>query len=107
MGGVLFGGLLFGTGMAVFGYCPGTGVAACGAGRKDAMVGVLGMLVGALMYVWLFPVHQPALKTFPDWGKVTLPEVTTTSPWLWVVCLILVTSISYYILGSRRSVGKV
>ena len=45
-GGVVLGGLLFGIGMAVLGYCPGTGVAACGEGRKDAMVGVVGILTG-------------------------------------------------------------
>ena len=44
-GGVVIGAILFGCGMAIFGYCPGTGVAACGEGRRDAMVGVLGMRV--------------------------------------------------------------
>ena len=39
-GGVIVGAVLFGVGMAIFGYCPGTSVAACGEGRRDAMVGV-------------------------------------------------------------------
>ena len=102
LGGVLFGGLLFGSGMAVFGYCPGTSVAACGEGRKDAAVGVLGMLAGAFAYVWLFPLHQPALKQFPDWGKVTLPEVTTTSPWLWIVGLLIAAAASAYLFRTRK-----
>ncbi len=42
-GGGLAGGILFGIGIAIFGYCPGTGLAACGEGRKDAMIGVVGM----------------------------------------------------------------
>jgi len=101
-GGVLFGGLLFGAGMAIFGYCPGTSVAACGEGRKDAMVGVAGMLTGALAYVWLYSVHQPALKSFPDWGKITLPELTTTSPWLWVVGLVVAAATSAFLFESMR-----
>ena len=86
-GGVVLGGVLFGVGMTVFGYCPGTSVAACGEGRRDAMVGVLGMLAGAGAYVALFPALQPIVKGLGDWGKVTLPEVTGTSPWIWAVAM--------------------
>ncbi|WP_240928040.1 YeeE/YedE thiosulfate transporter family protein [Thalassoroseus pseudoceratinae] len=45
-GGIIFGGLCFGIGMAVLGYCPGTGVAACGEGRKDAVAGSSGCCSG-------------------------------------------------------------
>ncbi len=101
-GGVVLGGLLFGIGMAVLGYCPGTSVAACGEGRRDAMAGVVGMLTGALAYVWLYPVHQPALKTLPDWGKITIPELTMTSPLPWIVGLALAAAVSFYLLEFRH-----
>ncbi|QDV44548.1 putative inner membrane protein [Stieleria neptunia] len=86
--GIVAGGLCFGAGMAIFGYCPGTSVAACGEGRRDAMVGVIGMLLGAGLYVVLYPQLSGLLKTWGDAGKVTLPEWSGTSPWLWigVVC---------------------
>jgi uncharacterized protein len=87
LGGVVVGGVCFGVGMAVFGYCPGTGVAACGEGKPDAMVGVLGMLAGALAFVVAFPALQPVIKGLGDMGKLTLPEVTGTPPWLWVAAL--------------------
>lgn len=86
-GGVIAGAVLFGCGMAIFGYCPGTGVAACGEGRRDAMVGVLGMLCGALAYVISFPALQGLIKGFGDWGKLTLPQLTGVSPWLFVAGL--------------------
>ena len=73
LGGVLLGAVCFGIGMAVFGYCPGTSVAACGEGRRDAMVGVLGMLVGAAVYVALFPALQPIIKGLGDAGEITFP----------------------------------
>jgi hypothetical protein len=67
LGGVIFGGLLFGAGIALFGYCPGTSVAACGEGHRDAMVGVAGMLVGAFAYVWSYPVlASPITKALPE-----------------------------------------
>lgn len=87
LGGVLAGGVCFGVGMAVFGYCPGTSVAACGEGKPDAMAGVLGMLAGALAFVVAFPALQPLMKGLGDLGKLTLPEATGTSPWLWVAGL--------------------
>ena len=84
LGGVLLGGVLFGVGMTVFGYCPGTSVAACGEGRRDAMAGVLGMMAGAFGFVAAWPSLQPIVKGLGDRGKVTLPSLTGTSPWLWV-----------------------
>ena len=74
LGGVLLGGLLFGIGLAVLGYCPGTGVAASGAGQRDAMVGVAGMLSGATVYVLGYPNLKPVIESIADWGKVTLPQ---------------------------------
>lgn len=84
LGGVLLGAVCFGIGMAVFGYCPGTSVAACGEGRRDAMVGVLGMFAGAGAFVALYPWLKPVIHSIADWGKITLPQATETSPWVWV-----------------------
>ncbi|NIN68518.1 MAG: YeeE/YedE family protein, partial [Anaerolineae bacterium] len=49
------GGLIFGAGMAILGYCPGTGVAALGNGSRDAIAGVAGMLFGAALYAEVYP----------------------------------------------------
>jgi len=87
-GGVLLGAVLFGIGMAVFGYCPGTSVAGCGEGRRDALVGVLGMFAGAAMFVVFYEQLQPVIQALGDWGKITLPDITNTSPWLWVSLLL-------------------
>jgi uncharacterized membrane protein YedE/YeeE len=89
LGGVLVGAVCFGVGMAVLGYCPGTSVAGCGEGRRDAMVGVLGMFAGAALYVALYEQLAPVAKSLGDWGKVTLPEVTHTSPWVWITLLVV------------------
>lgn len=87
-GGILTGAVCFGIGMAVLGYCPGTSVAACGEGRRDAMVGVLGMFAGAVAFIAAFPVLQPVINGLGDGGKLTLPQLTGTSPWLWVAGLV-------------------
>lgn len=84
LGGVLAGGVMFGVGLAVLGYCPGTTVAACGEGRRDAFAGLAGMFAGALAFVAFWPGLQPLVKGLGDRGNVTLPALTETLPWVWV-----------------------
>jgi uncharacterized membrane protein YedE/YeeE len=88
-GGIVIGAALFGIGMAVFGLCPGTSVAACGEGNRHAMVGVLGMLTGATVFVAAYPRVEPFIKGFGDAGKITLPEVLGVSPRLVIVSLLI------------------
>ena len=59
-----------------------------------AGIGVLGMLFGAGTYVALFSKLQPVFKSMSDWGKVTLPQITGTSPWIWVAALAVVIGIA-------------
>ena len=92
-GGVLIGAVLFGIGMAVFGLCPGTSVAACGEGNRGAMIGVLGMLTGATVFVAAYPLIEPVIKGFGDGGKMALPNVLGVSPWLVIVGLLLVVAV--------------
>lgn len=85
-GGILMGGALFGAGMAILGYCPGTTMAALGEGHKDAAAGAIGMLLGALSFVRLYPRLKPLIER-GAMGKRTLPEMTRTSPWIWAGAL--------------------
>ena len=100
------GGILFGIGIAVFGYCPGTSVAASGEGRRDAMVGVAGMLFGAGVFVALYPALQPIIKGLADWGKITLPQVTSLPPWAWVAGLVTAIAIGLLTLERFRTGQK-
>jgi hypothetical protein len=68
--GVILGGFIFGVGMAVLGYCPGTLVVAMGEGALDAVVGVLGGLLAGWFYIMLYPNLRPFLG--PDLGKLSL-----------------------------------
>jgi hypothetical protein len=96
--GIVVGGICFGVGMAIFGYCPGTSVAACGEGRRDAMVGVVGLFLGAGLYVVLYPKLSELMNLWGDAGKITLPQWSGTSPWLWVgsLCLLAVGAFTFF-----------
>lgn len=72
--GVLLGGLIFGVGFAVGGFCPGTCVVGVGEGRRDAWFAILGGVVGALGYSLAFSALEGVLITPMNYGKVTLQD---------------------------------
>jgi hypothetical protein len=69
------GGLLFGAGFIVGGYCPGTAVAAMATGRKDGVAFALGMLAGVLAYAEFTPGIDAWVKATAQ-GEITLPSLT-------------------------------
>jgi len=91
VGANLIGGILFGAGWAVMGYCPGTSVGALAEGRWHAVWAILGMLVGAAIYAEAYPAMKTTVLTWGDFGKATLPTALGISPWLLIpLFLILV-----------------
>ncbi len=83
----VIGGLLFGIGWAIAGYCPGTSVGAIGEGRWHAIWAVLGMLAGAAVYAEAYPLLQDTLLTWGALGKVTLSSVTGIHHWILIPVL--------------------
>jgi uncharacterized protein len=73
--GVLAGGLVFGVGFAVGGYCPGTCVVGVGEGRKDALSALVGGVVGALVFTLVYDVLLAPVAKLLDLGKLTLAGV--------------------------------
>ncbi len=74
----LVGGLLFGIGFVMGGYCPGTSVVGVGSGKLDALVFLLGMVAG----VWVFAAGFPYWGAFyksSAMGRITLWQITGTS----------------------------
>ena len=72
------GGLVFGAGFIVGGYCPGTSIAAVATGRTDGLAFALGMLAGVLAYAELTPGIDEWIKASTQ-GEMTLPSVTGLS----------------------------
>lgn len=82
----LAGGLVFGLGFIVGGYCPGTSVAAMASGRIDALAFAAGMLIG----VWTYAQYSPQLEVWSRSAATeqTLPAATgLPAPLWWLVFL--------------------
>ena len=70
LGGIAIGGIIFGAGMAILGYCPGTLAISLGEGSIDALLGIAGALFGGFVYTLLLPSISSILG--PDLGSISL-----------------------------------
>lgn len=87
LGGNIGGGLIFGAGWALLGYCPGIVGGALGEGRWDSVWGILGMLAGGMIYAETYPALKNSLLTLGNYGKITLPSVLGITPWIPVILI--------------------
>jgi uncharacterized protein len=83
------GGLLFGAGFLIGGYCPGTSMAAIATGRKDGLVFALGMLAGVYAYAEFTPQLDTWYKATAS-GELTLPSITGIGMGWWTLLFIAI-----------------
>ena len=95
--GVAIGGLLLGAGWAIAGYCPGTGLVALGARRKDAISFVLGGLVGAGIFSYVYQWLADGWL-FEKWfgGKAVLSSGDSNVVWVFLIGAVFLL-ISYFL----------
>jgi uncharacterized protein len=104
------GGVFVGAGFAIGGYCPGTSVVGAFSGRVDAIVFLLGLLVGTVGFA---DIYGPAVeKILAMWALDTGDTVTdaygVSEPV--ILCIMVVALTAIYALGAwfeRRSHGPV
>ena len=98
IGANIIGGLLFGAGFALMGYCPGTAAAALGQGSWDALFGMVGLVAGS----WIFAEFSASLKkTVEKWGdlgKVLLPDLLHVPRGVFVVIFAVLLTVGLFVL---------
>jgi len=90
LGGNVLGGLIFGIGWGIVGYCPATAMGALGEGRYDSVFGLLGMILGAGLYAEAYPLMKATVLTWGNFGRITLPGVLGINHWIVIVILVAV-----------------
>jgi len=102
VGGVAVGGIVFGIGWAVSGYCPGTCVVGAAEGKFDAIFTVVGGLVGALLFSLAFPYLESLLIAPLNFGTVTLRDLTGVSGiYLAIPFSAMLIALAFFVLKDR------
>jgi len=86
------GGLIFGFGFAILGYCPGTVAGAVGSGAVDALLGgVTGILIGSGLFAAMYPRLRAGILQKGDFGTRTIPQALGINDWLVVIpgCILI------------------
>jgi len=82
LGSTVIGGLLFGAGFGLLGYCPGTLAGAVGQGALDALLGgIIGILIGTGLFAQFFPTLEKKILNKGFWGEATWPDLLRVNPW--------------------------
>jgi len=84
----IIGGVIMGAGFIMGGYCPGTGISALSIGKIDAMIFLVGGMVGAFLFAETYPlIENVAMDNFK--GAMRIDEWMGVSPGVFTLILIV------------------
>jgi len=97
--GNLVGGLIFGVGMALAGFCPGTMAAGAGEGKLDYLIpGGLGFLVGAALFGLTYDKVFPPISKLLNYGSVVIPDLWNVNGILVVFIFAVMALVLFYMI---------
>ncbi|MBN2178423.1 MAG: YeeE/YedE family protein [Deltaproteobacteria bacterium] len=102
LGANIIGGLIFGIGWALLGYCPGTAAGALGEGRWDALIGIIGMLIGAAIYAEVYPAMKSTILVWGSYGKITLADILGLNHWVMIAILTVIYIGLFYLFEKNK-----
>ncbi|MFH1184168.1 MAG: YeeE/YedE thiosulfate transporter family protein [Chloroflexota bacterium] len=97
--GNLVGGLIFGVGMALAGFCPGTMAAGAGEGKLDYLIpGLLGFLTGAALFGLTYDTVFPPISKLLNYGSAVIPDLWNVNAILVVFVFALMALVLFYLI---------
>lgn len=101
--GNLVGGVVFGAGMALAGFCPATVAAGAGEGRLDYLIpGGLGLYAGAIVFGLTYSKVVPAIASVGNFGSVTAMQALHVDGWLVVILFWEIALLLFYAIERGR-----
>ncbi len=92
----IVGGLIMGLGFVIGGFCPGTSVCAASIGKKDAMIFIIGLIIGSFVFSEMYPVLEGLYKA-EFWGNVRIFESLGVSQGLVAFLFIFIAVLAFII----------
>jgi uncharacterized membrane protein YedE/YeeE len=83
----IVGGLIFGVGFVIGGYCPGTSIVSAATLKIDGMFFLLGLVLGSVVFAETVGWFQGFFDSAGFYGELTLPQLLGTGPGLVVVAI--------------------
>jgi hypothetical protein len=102
IGAQVVGGLLFGVGWGLLGYCPGTAAGAIGEGRIDGLWGVLGMLCGGAVYAVVYPFMKAHIISIGKYGKLSVPQLIGINHWIVIIAFAVLTILLFWFFEKKN-----
>ncbi len=97
-GAYVVGGLIFGAGFVMGGWCPGTAVTGLGSGKIDALVFLIGAILGSSVYDDLFKFIKP-LYNYGDKGTVFIYNTLGVSRLIFLIILSVAAIVCFWLCG--------
>jgi uncharacterized protein len=90
------GGIIFGVGFVMGGYCPGTACVATSTGRIDGIVHLIGMSAGILLFGETFPLFR-SFYYETSMGAATLPRVLHISEGFAIALVVVLAVVGFIV----------
>ena len=94
--GAIIGGSIMGVGFVAGGFCPGTSLCAVAIGKKDAIIYVVGIMIGVFIFSELFSLFQPLYEGYFQ-GNIKLIDSFDISPYWFVFIFTLIAIVAFVV----------
>ena len=103
--GAIIGSMIMGVGFVTGGFCPGTSLCAVAIGKIDAIVYVVGIMIGIFIFSELFTYFEP-LYDGHFYGHLTIMDYFDISPYWFVFIFSLIAIVAFVVSDFIRKKTK-
>lgn len=103
--GAIIGGVIMGVGFVAGGFCPGTSLCAVAIGKIDAIIYVIGIMVGVFIFSELYELFEPLYDGY-FYGNITLMDTFGLNPYWFVFIFSLIAIVAFVVTDLIRKRTK-
>ncbi|HOM05077.1 MAG TPA: rhodanese-like domain-containing protein [Candidatus Kapabacteria bacterium] len=103
----IIGGIIMGAGFIIGGYCPGTSFAGASIGKIDAIVFIVGGILGVFVFAELYPYFKDIYLGF-DYGELRIDKLLNVNPGIIALGFTLMAFVAFIITSKiERKVNNI